>query len=77
MNQQTIKEITNQIDLTYAKINRAITDGILPLIDMVYPNHDGIKDADAAADLMLLRDGLIRLVRASENYADKINEIIK
>lgn len=71
-----ITEIREEVERVYSTVNNFISEGVLPLIDMVYPNHDGKQDANQAADMMLLRDSLFSLANACNTGIEHINEAI-
>lgn len=56
MNIQNIQSISQNVDKTYGLLNELGSNG-LELLDLAYPNHDGVQDEKAAGELMYLRQG--------------------
>ena len=71
------KEFMKEAENFYGKLNSWISEGTMPLTDMVYPNHDGQANAEAMADLMELRDRLSAILNGAEEGLDRINGLIK
>ena len=72
-----INEIKSMVEATYATLNQFASEGVIPLIDIAYPNHDGKQDADAVADMMLLRDNLNSLSNVCQLVIEHINGAIE
>lgn len=61
----------------YQIVNDRMSEGICELIDMAYPNHDGVQDPDVISDMMLLRDTLQSLSKACEIWTKQLTEVIQ
>lgn len=61
---KTINEVTNQAENLYRVINNWVSND--KSLDYVFPNHDGIANHEAAADLEMMRQALYSLQRACE-----------
>lgn len=72
-----MNEIQKQVESVYAVINALNTYGRVPLIDLAYPSHDGVQDAGAVADLMMLRDSLNSLSKACRHCVDNLTAVIQ
>lgn len=70
---EKIINITKEVDAVYALVNDFISEGKLPIMNLVYPNRDGKQDAEAVANLMMLQDSLNRLTQACEIAMSNIN----
>lgn len=77
MKQEEISELRKNIDNTYGEINDMISFKGIELIDLAYPNHDGNQDADAAAEMMLLRQSANSLKNACEILIKKLTDVIE
>lgn len=61
----------------YQIINDRMSEGICELLDMAYPNHDGVQDPDVISDMMLLRDTLQSLSKACDIWTKQLTEVIQ
>ena len=61
----------------YQIVNDRMSEGVCALIDMAYPNHDGVQDPDVISDMMLLRDTLQSLSKACEIWTEQLTEVIQ
>lgn len=61
----------------YQIVNDRMSEGICELIDMAYPNHDGVQDPNVISDMMLLRDTLQSLSKACEIWSKQLTEVIQ
>lgn len=57
--------------------NDRMSEGICELIDIAYPNHDGVEDPDVIADMMMLRDTLQSLSKACDIWTKQLTEVIQ
>ena len=73
----TIKQQQTKADEFYALMNKTISQGVIPIIDAIYPKHDGKQNPYVAADYMILRDTLNSISRMCQNYIDKISEALE
>lgn len=71
-----IKETTAEADKLYQVINDLVSEGLVPLVDIVYPQHDGEQDAEAVADMMALRQSANALAKACNILVDKLTDVI-
>lgn len=71
-----IKETTAEVDKLYQVINDLVSEGLVPLVDIAYPQHDGEQDAEAVADMMALRQSANALAKACNNLVDKLTDVI-
>ena len=62
---------------TYQIVNDRMSEGICNLIDIAFPNHDGVEDPKVIADMMLLRDTLQSLSMACEIWTKQLTEVIQ
>lgn len=70
------KEILREAERFFAKLNLYDSLGRLPIIDEVYPNHDGSEDPEAAATLMQLETRLNAIRQQCEDVIYKINCVL-
>lgn len=56
MYQSDIVSANKVAEGTYQIINDRMSEGMCELIDMAYPNQDGVQDPDVIANMMMLRD---------------------
>ena len=61
----------------YQIVNDRMSEGICNLIDIAYPNHDGVQDPEVISDMMLLRDTLQSLSKACEIWTKQLTEVIQ
>lgn len=76
MNIQDIQNIEQSVSKAYALLNKLGSNG-LELMDLAFPNHDGVQDANAAGELMLLRQSANSLKNACELAITKLNDAIQ
>ena len=58
-------------------INDRMSEGICELLDMAYPDRDGVQDPDVISDMMLLRDTLQSLSKACDIWTKQLTEVIQ
>ena len=73
---ENLNKIREKVESTYATLNHFITDGVLPLLDMAYPEHDGKQDAYVVSDMVSLRDSLHSMIKACQLSIDNLNRAI-
>lgn len=73
---RNIKETTAEADKLYQVINDLVSEGLVPLVDIAYPQHDGEQDAEAVADMMALRQSANALAKACNILVDKLTDVI-
>ena len=61
----------------YQIINDRMSEGICELINIAYPNQDGVQDPEVIADMMMLRDTLQRLSKACDIWTKQLTEVIQ
>lgn len=74
MNIEKIQDVRKDIDNTYELINELASNHSLEMIDLVYPKHDGKQDADAVAELMMLRQCANSLSNACQLLITKLTD---
>lgn len=62
MKKENLNTLYNEVEKAYGFINDFLGNHGLDMIDLAYPNHDGVQDADVAADMMLLRQSTITIM---------------
>lgn len=60
----------------YQIVNDRMSEGI-ELLDMAYPNKDGVQDPDVIADMMMLRNTLQNLSKACDIWTKQLTEVIQ
>ena len=73
MEAKQIKQFMDTAESFYKTTNNNVSNGFMPLLDYVYPEHDGNQDAEAAANLMLLRDRLNGIINGCQMFIEHIN----
>lgn len=69
---------TNKVaEGVYQIINDRMSEGICELLDMAYPDRDGVQDPDVISDMMLLRDTLQSLSKACDIWTKQLTEVIQ
>ena len=63
-------------DAVYQLLNKFISQGITPLFDQVFPEHNGKADHAKATDLMELRQSLRSLMIACADGVWHISKVI-
>lgn len=76
MLQSDLKSAKRTADVAYQAINDNMSEGLVKLIDLAYPNKDGKQDADVISDMMLLRQSLKSLSDACQIWISKLTEAI-
>ena len=61
----------------YQIVNDRMSEGICELLNMAYPNQDGVQDPDVIADMMMLRDTLQSLSKACDIWTKQLTEVIQ
>ena len=72
-----MKTIREKVENVYSIINEWNTQGRAPLIDTAFPNKDGVPDDDVISEMMLLRESLNDLIKASELGVKNLSEVIE
>lgn len=76
MNIKNLITAKDKAEKAYELINELISSGLVDMIDLAYPNHDGVQDAEVAAEMMLLRQSVNSLSIACDNLANKITDVL-
>ena len=76
MNIQDIQNIEQNVSKAYEILNKLGSNG-LELMDLAFPNHDGVQDAKAVGELMYLRQSVNSLKNACELAINKLNDAIQ
>ncbi len=74
MDKNKIIEIRREVVSVYNTLNNLVSEGKLPLMDLVYPNHDGNQDLQVVSELMLLGGCLSCLSYVVNDANNKIRE---
>ena len=61
----------------YEMINEANSVCVTEWLDLRFPEADGKEDADATAEMLLLRDRVYSLSRACEMLTEKLTEVVE
>ena len=76
MQKEDISNIRDIINAAYSEINDMVSNKGIEMLDLACPKHDGVQDADAVSDLMLLRQDANGLMRTCEMLVKKITDAI-
>lgn len=66
----------NKVDNVYESINDLVSNHSIDMLDLAYPNHDGKQDADAVAEMMLLRQSANSLSKVCSILVSKLSDAI-
>ena len=77
MYQSDIISANKVADGAYQIINDRMSEGICELLDMAYPNQDGVQDPEVIADMMMLRNTLQSLSKACDIWTKQLTEVIQ
>lgn len=69
-----IKKLNNDVESVYKRLNEYTS--FEDLIEIAYPNLDGIADDKVIADMMLLRDKLFALRNVADMAEEKLSMVI-
>lgn len=64
MKKENLNTVNSEVEKVYEFINNFVSNHGLDMIDLAYPNHDGVQDADVVSDMMLLRQSANSLSKA-------------
>ena len=73
---QDIIKANNKAEEVYQIINDKMSEGLLSLIDIAYPEHDGKPNDYVIADMMALRQTLNSLSTACQIWVKQLSEVI-
>lgn len=76
MNIQDIRNIETNVSNAYRLLNDLNGRG-MELLDLSFPNHDGVQDEKATGELMYLRQSVNSLKNACELMIKKLNDAIQ
>lgn len=71
-----IQNIEQNVCKVYEMLNKLGSNG-LELLDLAFPNHDGVQDEKAAGELMYLRQSVNSLKNACELAINELNDAIQ
>lgn len=71
---EQIKKLNNDVESVYKRLNEFTS--FEDLIEIAYPNLDGIADDKVIADMMLLRDKLFALRNVADMAEEKLSMVI-
>lgn len=77
MYQSDIISANKVADGAYQIINDRMSEGICELLDMAYPNQDGVQEPEVIADMMMLRNTLQSLSKACDIWTKQLTEVIQ
>ena len=60
---KSISKTNSSVESAYSELNHFISDGYISILDMAYPNHDGIQDAEAMSELIALYYNCANLIK--------------
>ena len=66
----------NKVDNVYELINDLVSNHSIDMLDLAYPKHDGKQDADAVAEMMLLRQSANNLSEICSILVSKLTDAI-
>lgn len=76
MKKENLNTAKNEVEKVYELINDLISNHGLEMIDLAYPNHDGVQDADVVSDMMLIRQSANSLSKACNILVKKLTDVI-
>lgn len=76
MKKKDITKAREILNKAYAEANYLASFKGIEMIDLSYPKHGGIQDADAVSDLMLLRQDANGLMNACKALVKTITDAI-
>lgn len=75
MKTSDITKVDNSVSIAYRDVNMLLSDEIA-LLDLVYPRHDGVQDADVVGELLYLRQSAASLRKACEILESKLARVL-
>lgn len=76
MKKENLNTANNEVEKVYELINELASNHGLEMIDLAYPNHDGVQDADVVSSMMLLRQSANSLSKACNILIKKLTDAI-
>lgn len=71
-----IKKLYEQADKVYNTINHWNGEGDIAILDRLFPKHDGVRDDEFAAELMMLRQSMYSLAKACNLGIEQIGRTL-
>lgn len=69
-------KVANAVENVDRELNKQNLSSLTNLLDLVYPNHDGIKDIDAVSDCMILRQSLEKVANLCNLWVTNLTDAI-
>ena len=76
MNTENLITARGKAEKAYELINDLISNHSLDMLDLAYPNHDGVQDAEVVSEMMLLRQSANSLATACNYLVGKLTDAI-
>ena len=76
MTKENLIAARNKVDNVYELINDLVSNHSIDMLDLAYPKHDGKQDADAFAEMMLLRQSANNLSEICSILVGKLTDAI-
>lgn len=70
-----ISKVDNNVSIAYRDVNNLLSDEIA-LLDLAYPHHNGVHDADVVGELLYLRQSVASLRKACEILESKLARVL-
>lgn len=76
MTTENLVTARNKVDNVYELINDLVSNHSIDMLDLAYPKNGGKQDADAVAEMMLLRQSANSLSEACNILVSKLTDAI-
>ena len=76
MTTENLVTARNKVENVYELINDLVSNHSIDMLDLAYPKYDGKQDADAVAEMMLLRQSANSLSEACNILVSKLTDAI-
>lgn len=60
---KSISKTNVSVEKAYSELNQFISEGYTAILDMAYPDHDGVQDAETMSELIALYNNCANLMR--------------
>jgi hypothetical protein len=60
---KSISKTNSSVESAYSELNHFISDDDIAILDMAYPDHDGIQDAETMSELIALYYNCANLIK--------------
>ena len=60
---KSISKTNVSVENAYSELNQFISEGHTAILDMAYPDHDGVQDAETMSELIALYNNCANLIR--------------